>query len=192
MSLTMYVGMLLDIEEDEMEELNEEFDAINELLTSAGLPKHEEPKATDDDYWNFIIGYGSLEQYVYFVSSLKKSGKIKLEDSVLNHLLKHSTSEGYFAPIDFSDLLENDEVQVGSCYRLREISEEVARFLQIPKPLKSIPVDYSAEGVELSEELNGWKDEGIWREHISETLLCIILYQGASVSIKNKMLLGFG
>lgn len=189
MSLTMYVGL-----GDEAEHVERRLAAINKALASRGLPAHaESADEDDDDYWNFMIRYGAVEELQKTVRRLQQQGTLDLSAETLSHLLAHSTVDGFFLPRDFSPLIVDGDCHVGSCVQLQAICLAVAEALEFPEPFSSFEIDYSGEGEELEEALEGLQEEGgAWTGHILSVLVALVLFQGAEVSLRTGKALGFG
>lgn len=195
MGLTMYVGLIDDdLEEEEKEDAQQDLERIKQILESNQMILNQKPEGRDAcDYWNFMLRYGFVEQFQGFVEKLKKQGDIGLSDETIGHLLEHSGYDGYFLPMDFEHILIDDECQLSSCVKIREICLEVARYLELPVPLNEMDIDYSGEGDEIHEMFGKHREKGgKWTEHEIEALLCIVLYQGATVALKTGEIMAFG
>ena len=181
------------MEDEHKEYALKALERINHILESNQLDTHHEPEGTEEDeYWNFMIKYGAVEEFQDLVRKLKKQGDLSFSDATLSHLLEHSASDGFFLPMDFESILFDDDYHLSSCVKIREICAEVARYLELPTPLDELSIDYSGEGEEIEDLLDeNRKEGGKWTECFIETLICVVLYQGATVSLNTGKIMVF-
>ncbi|HOE97787.1 MAG TPA: hypothetical protein PLS90_14505 [Candidatus Sumerlaeota bacterium] len=212
MSLTLSLGILADVcddLEDEastsaaedrefLEAYERHLDRINEILTAAGLPEHDEPdfypdpEGSDDEgpEWSYTLREGELERLLERIRQAITEGDLTADADMTSHLLDHSTTDGCYVPLDFPVLLRKGRLTVGSSHQLLRLMEALAQSLDIPAPPAAAPIDYSERG----EELQAWLADRLGRpfgNHIDDPCrrLCLALYQGARLSIKYEMLL---
>jgi hypothetical protein len=139
MGLSVVVGSLAEaLDEDySVEGLRAVFEAINGALSKSGLPAHIEPESLPA-----LPGHGSVNGFPYScLHYLRRAyayrvkypdlplpqpadGEDPAEDPIIeqvatpeHHLLWHSDCEGYYVPIDFETVIEDDDVP-GACLTL--------------------------------------------------------------------------
>lgn len=195
MGLTMYVGVygaMGDGSEETAEFIAEGVDEISDLLEQNGISRHEEPAECPEGcrFWRCSIRYGFVEAFQVKVGELHAQGAIRLSKAELSHLLEHSPGAGYFVPIDFEHFVSNDDLDVGSSVKLKAVCEAAAKALGMDEPLAAIPLDYSDD----ADGIYAWLSEKFAAEEESKRvflMIAAILYQGAVISIKNRMIFGF-
>lgn len=101
MSLTLYTGLLLDLddEEDVLEERRSMLDGINSGLRERGLPEHMESE--EGDSWSISLSYGAVDDFKAAVLNLWKQGRLAVDGATVSHLLGHSLVDGLWIPLDF-------------------------------------------------------------------------------------------
>src|SRR5687767_407547 len=120
------------------EYFEQQLEAINEILESFGLPRHEEPFDLEDErlFECDMLGYSGLHYLRRLAAHLALKGELPPpgdedagSDSVLNdynrifdasftqgkatgmpfqHLIIHGDAEGYYLPVEFEDVLIPD------------------------------------------------------------------------------------
>ena len=213
MGLTVGIGVLAYLLENDQEgasSLEEGFAAANLLLEAEGLPIHSEPRT-----FKTPVSRASIRSFPYsFIHYLRRAYAHRsanqswmahpidhnvdpaadpLVDDELamlcSHLICHSDAEGFYLPIDFSDVLFADPEDsslpggmLGSSYRLLEELEVVAPALGIRLNDGRLPHDEAERIDELA-----CSGEGIYRE------LCswLALYEAARLSIELKTAIVF-
>ena len=213
MGLAVGVGVLASLLENDQEGadwLEEGFASANLLLEEEGLPKHAEPRtfktpALRASIRSFPYSFIHYVRRAYAHRSanpawmacpldhdVDPSADPLVEDELdmmCSHLICHSDAEGFYLPIDFSDVLfagpEDSSLpggMVGSSYRLLEELKVVAPALGIRLNDGRLPDNEAARINELV-----CSGEGIYRE------LCswLALYEAACLSIELKTAIVF-
>ena len=105
--------------------------------------------------------------------------------NMTSHLLCHSDAEGFYAPIDFQDVIADDRLVgglLGSSFRLRDELIEIAPALGI-----------SLQNGQLSDEeadaVNAGTEDGMPLS--IEKMAWIALYEAARLSIQHKTAICF-
>lgn len=213
MGLAVEVGVLAYLLENDQEGalwLEQGFAAANLLLEGEGLPAHAEPRTLQTPVLRASIGsfpYSFIHylRRAYAHRSANPSWMAQpldhnvdpaadpLVDDELclmcSHLICHSDAEGFYFPIDFSDVLFADSEDsslpggmLGSSYRLLEELEVVAPALGIRLIDGRLPDEEAARINELARS-----GEGIYRE------LCswLALHEAGRLSIELKTAIVF-
>lgn len=161
MGLAIGVGMLAQNRDDDPERadrMRRDLALINDVLAERGLAVHDEPDQFDEPLETRAsvtsFPYSWLHHLRRFAAHVLRDprwvpypvepGEDPAEDPVLrqmysrmsSHLLCHSDSEGYYVPVDFDDLIVDEDHQitggvVGSSFRLREELLELTEQLEI-------------------------------------------------------------
>lgn len=217
MGLGLTVGFYVDPDEIDDPFCREQLDVINRLLGAEGLPLHVEPileEVLDFD----MFGYSGLHYLRRLGAYLWKSGKLPepgdenaADDPVISdyedligvdyvhdgtrfdHLLWHSDCEGFYVPIEFSDVLFCDAEEhgklagdmLGSSFTLKKECEVIARALELPLDEIDVEDDELWEAASAQGDGVGWKRYGI------ESFTCKQLHEACVQSIKYKALLVF-
>jgi hypothetical protein len=131
MGLAVSVGQLAFLhahDPEEVESLREAFRAVNRVLTSNGLPPHNEPESLPEIADHVPVGsmpYGWLHHVRRAVAYAMKPGRPfrplregeqpsedRVYDDVLfsfrSHIICHSDCQGFYVPIDFPEPLYDD------------------------------------------------------------------------------------
>lgn len=204
MGLAVAVGRLSDLvehDEEEAEWLREAFASCNELLVANNLPVHNEPQtplpeasrcAIDGYPYSFLHYLRRVYAHVVQDPSWKlqpvQAGDNPAEDPVAeevaaqldSHLLCHSDAEGYYLPIDFSDVLFDEAVpgmMLGSSYQLMRELTAIASNMEIK--LNNGQLDDS-EAERLNDEVENegpfWIEKCVW----------LSLFEATRLSLKYK------
>lgn len=217
MGLGLTVGFYVDPDEIDDSFCREQLDVINRALGAEGLPLHVEPvleEVLDYD----MIGYSGLHYLRRIAAHLWQSGKLpepgddsapddpvisEYEDMIgvdyvhdgtrFDHLLWHSDCEGYYVPIEFSNVIFCDADEhgklagdmLGSSYTLKEELEVLARALGLPLDEVDVDDEELWEASAEQGEGEGWKRYGI------ESFTCKQLHEACKQSIMHKALLVF-
>ena len=193
MGLAVEIGMLanlLDNDEEGAEWLRESLANVNAVLAELGLPTHSEPESLPPFDDRSIIGsfpYSFLHHLRRAYANWKQNPEriatpcpedqdpasdpaIDEESCMLDsHLLCHSDCEGFYFPIDFTDVIVDGKDQnriegglLGSSYRLHEELMAMAPCLGISNAegLSDTVVDEIRAAVETESEL--WIEKGVW------------------------------
>ncbi len=213
MGLSVNVGVIADalrFDPEAADWYREDFETINRVLEEEGLPSHDEPKELPELVWrNDCSGFPytfihylrrfyarAVEDFDWIPSPVAE-GEDPTEDEVLNeesekcesHLLCHSDCEGYYLPINFSDVIVSDKHEIPggllcSSFRLEEELIAIAPKLGIV--LKDgVLSDSNANAINLecTEETTPF---------YIEKLVWITLFEAARLSIEHKSAIQFG
>ena len=190
MGLAIEVGVLahvLEGDEEAAEWLRESFANVNAVLAEMGLPTHSEPEslpALDDRSILESFPYSFLHYLRRIYARWRQNPEEMAtpcpedqdaasdpaidEEMLDSHLLCHSDCEGFYFPIDFSDvIIDEDQGRIegsllGSTYRLHEELIAMAPCLGIrdAEALPDTVVNEIHEAVETESEL--WIEKGVW------------------------------
>ncbi|CAA2102873.1 hypothetical protein [Variovorax paradoxus] len=215
MGLAVSVGTLADFLENDPEGaewFEGDFEIVNGVLASAGLPPHIEPRELPR-----LDSRASLDGFPYsFIHYLRRAYAHSVvtpgwkampvegdfdpsEDPVIqaaldeaeSHLICHSDAEGFYVPVEFDDVLFSDADSedealtggmLGSSYRLRDELVQVAPALGIALDDGQLSDEEAARIDALAEN-----DEGLYREYAS----WLLLYEMARLSIAHKTAIVF-
>jgi hypothetical protein len=213
MGLCVQVGMLADLlenDEDGAEWIRESLANVNAVLAENNLPKHDEPEqipSLDDRSIISSFPYSFLHYLRRAYAHWKLNptalitpcadGEDPTDDPAIeevscmfdSHLLCHSDCEGFYLPVEFSDVLidETDQERIeggllGSSYKLAEELTEMAPSLGIQLvdgQLTDEAADSIRSNVESETEL--WIERGVW----------LTLFEAARLSIQHKTAICF-
>lgn len=215
MGLAISVGTLADFLQNDPEGaewFEGDFEIVNGVLASAGLPPHDEPRELPA-----LDSRASLDGFPYsFIHYLRRAyahsvvspgwaatpveeGADPSEDPAVqaaldiaeSHLICHSDAEGFYVPVEFDEVLFSDAESedealtggmLGSSYRLRDELVQVAPALGITLVDGQLSDEEAARIDALGET-----DEGLYREHAS----WLLLYEMARLSIAHKTAIVF-
>jgi hypothetical protein len=211
MSLSIGTGVLPDLlahDPDGARWVAQELEKVNAVLLERGLPEHHEPvEGLVDDSRAPVFSFPYA-----FVHHLRRATAYALRDPqwratplpveadpttdpvvddeysrLRSHILCHSDAEGFYLPIDFSEVIFADEEQVlggmlGSSYRLRDELVQVAPALGIA--LDEGRLD-DAEVERLSTLIA--EEQGLW----VEWMVWLGLFEAARISIRHKTAICF-
>lgn len=116
------------------------------------------------------------------LSLFKKSPKIKSFD--FNHLMHHSDCEGYYLPLEFTNVIFSDPelkipgAMIGSSHRLLQECQRLAAALAIPHDMDS-ESDELLEAAQNQGEGEGWQRYGV------ESFTCVRLIHACEASIRS-------
>lgn len=212
MGLAITVGVLSDLLENDPEGaewMEEDLAAANALLAANKLPVHVEPRDPLPEASRCScnsFGYSSLHYLRRSYAHLAKDptwraselaeGADPTKDPVLgevtsemqSHLVCHSDAEGFYLPIDFVQVLVDEEGELpggmlGSTQRLMAELVTVAPALGIE--LKNGELS-NAEAKRLNREAE--KQASFWMEK----MVWLSLFEAARISLKYKSAICFG
>ncbi|MCU0492625.1 MAG: hypothetical protein MUD01_13615 [Chloroflexaceae bacterium] len=92
-----------------------------------------------------------------------------------NHLVCHSSRDGYWLPVEFDPVLVENKVEYGSALRLMRELEEIARILNLPLSLDPTNRDVQAR-------LQSATGTSRWEKYRIESYNCLALYHAARAS----------
>jgi len=203
MGLAVEVGALAglaEVDPEGAEWLEQGLAVANRLLAEAGLPQHTEPVAlavppSRASLCSFPYSFIHYLRYAYahrvadpaWTAAPLPDSLEPCDDPIVqrelermsSHLVCHSDAEGYYLPVEFTDLLfdEADELPggvLGSSYRLASELVFVAPALGIALQNGQLSDEEAARVDTLSAI-----DEGLYREHAA----WLALYEAARLSI---------
>jgi len=213
MGLAVEVGMLADLldnDEEGAKWLGESLANANAVLAERSLPTHSEPESLPPLDDRSIIGsfpysflhhlrraYARWKQNPNQLATPCPEDQDPASDPAIDeescmfdsHLLCHSDCEGFYFPIDFTDVIIDDKDQgriagglLGSSYRLHEELIAMAPCLGISNAdvLSDTTVDEIRAAVETESEL--WIEKGVW----------LTLYEACRLSKQHSTAICFG
>jgi hypothetical protein len=207
MGLAIDIGLFAGLDEDEdgLEWRRENLEAINRVLVAANLPPYDEPTTVNQDsradcpsfpysilhYLRRVAAKRRLDPS--FVARPLPEGTDPSEDPAIEdagatfdfHLLVHSDCEGYYVPVDFADVLIDDELpggMLGSSQRLMRELVEVAPALGITLENGDLSDTEAARINQVAEA-----DGPLFREHLA----WIALFEAARISIRDRCTIVF-
>lgn len=211
MSLAIEVGLLADLLENDPEGAemhSESLKVLNEFLEERGLPLHQEPEVKQNfdnrcscksfpylflhylrRFYAMVVTYHDWEPEPLGENEDPSEDLVVEEESLMfeSHLLCHSDCEGFYLPIDFDEIICDEDARIEggmlcSSYRLYDELLIIAPKLGI-QLLNSSLLD---EEVERINKRIGSQD-GFWRE------LCVwlALFEAARISIEHGVALCF-
>lgn len=211
MGLSVTVGMLSDLMEEDPEGaewMNETFQTINKLLKMHGLPAHVEPITSITEQSRCAIDgfpYSFLHylRRIYAYATLDPAWKPEViaddanpaEDPVVeeltmraqSHLLCHSDAEGFYLPIDFDEIIFDQDqtlpgAMLGSTYRLMDELVMLAPYLGIQLNNGELA---DSEAIRLNNDIESnapfWIEKCVW----------LSLFEAARLSLKYKSAICF-
>lgn len=213
MGLTIAFGLLADLVENDTEGaewLRESFAAINQVLEEIGMPRHDEPEqlptlhhraAIDSfpySYMHYLRRfYAHATSDPDWIPCPTPADEDPADDPVLeeetymmsSHLLCHSDAEGFYLPVEFSEVIvdEQDAGRIpggllGSSVALRNELVEITAKLGIEMTGNELS-DAEADRVnrEVANEVGFWIEKMVW----------LALYEAARLSIEHKTAICF-
>lgn len=214
MGLAIEVGVLADLLQNDVEGaewFKQEMRKINEVLAENDLPQHHEPESLPELLLrNALCGfpYSFLHHlrrfFVYATTNpgwepaptptnIDPAADPKVEEETFmmsSHLLCHSDCEGFYLPIDFADIVIDDQGKnrrilggiLGSSYRLMIELVGIAPKLGIR--LQDVALsDGEAERIngEVESQDGLWLEKAVW----------LSLFEAARLSIEFKTAIQF-
>lgn len=193
MGLSVEVGVLaklVDTDQEGAQSLREVFLKTNDVLLEQGIPVHTEPERLPD-FASRAIDTGFVYSDLHYLRrayahwceapgtaatqcpiGVDPASDPTIEEEMCNmesHLLCHSDCEGFYFPIDFDDLVFDDEDRgriqggtLGSSFRLHEELIAMAPCLGIDdaSDLSDATVETLRAVIESETEL--WKEKKVW------------------------------
>lgn len=208
MGLCVSVGMLADLAENDpemLEDVQRDFEIINEVLGHERLPGHSEPSSLPplDDrtpvvgfpysflhflrrfYARLIDHPGSIPPPVQKGEDPSKDASVDRVGSIKHHILWHSDCEGYYVPVNFPLVLESEDlpgITLGSSFRLMEELISVAE-----------PLGIKLEDGQLSDDIAetiGKDDEN--HPYYRERVVWMALFEASRLSLEHHTAIVFG
>jgi len=212
MGLAVTVGVLSDLLENDPEGaewMEEDLAAVNALLAANNLPAHVEPRDPLPETSRASISsfsysslhylrriYAHIAQDPAWKPTELEEGEDPIEDPVLgevsnemrSHLVCHDDAEGFYLPIDFTEVLMDDEGELpggmlGSTQRLMEELLALAPALGIEVKNGELS---NAEAKRLNREVE--KEASF----CTEKMVWIALFEAARLSLKYESAISFG
>ncbi|SFH69959.1 hypothetical protein SAMN05421753_102129 [Planctomicrobium piriforme] len=213
MGLVVSVGVLADLSENDEEGaawFRDALEQINEVLVEQGYPEHHEPEQLPEmECRDEVAGYPYL--FLHYLRRFYAQASHNpdweptplpeeadpTDDPLLeeqmgqlsSHLLSHSDAEGFYLPLDFTEIIvdETDQDRIvggllGSSYRLLEELVSIAPQLGIQLNGNTLS-DEEAEKInsDTEAELEFWIEKIVW----------ISLYEAARLSIEHRTAIVF-
>jgi hypothetical protein len=212
MGLAISVGILADLMKNDAEGARffiKQFQLLNEVLRENNLPEHHEPETLaklhlPESFGSFPYSFLHYLRRVAAYSFRDKnwvaedfpSNEDPTEDDVLDsemmmfesHLLCHSDCEGFYVPVDFSEVIFDDPKgkrilggMLGSSHQLMKEIVQIAPSLEINL------IDGKLSDAD-AEKLNSIEDgDKLFREKI----VWLTLFEASRLSIKHKTAIVF-
>ena len=187
---------------EDAEWIEEDLSIINAALKDNGIEVHSEPKVLPEVSMSCIESFPySFLHYLRRIYALNELGKevtptsgelTEIDDSIIeeatemmsSHLLCHSDAEGYYVPIEFDDVIFNDELLGGILGSSQKLYKEIIKIAG----LINIDVNDGA----ISEETNNLLAEADENHpYYIERVVWFTLYQHVKNSIENKTIISF-
>ena len=216
MGLTVYVGIgaVLGGEEDEfLERLEQQFETVNELLESFGLPPHREPADLEANQTLALemYGYSGLHYLRRIAAHLALGEELPppgdqeaAEDPTLReyyqffddsfaegkaagipfqHLIIHSDADGFYLPVEFDEVLVADPTLEIPGDSVGSSHRLLAECLELARALE-LPDDLDPEGEEVAEAVDTQGEGGLkWQRYAVESFTCLALIRACRASI---------
>ena len=210
MGLSISVGIISDVaeaDEEAVEHYREEFERLNEVLAEQGLPQHFEPEKLPS-----LKNRCSLNGFPYsFLHTVRRAYAHRIRDpkwiaeprdddaaddplvedvtmEMKSHLLCHSDAEGFYLPLDFSQVIFDEGQEritggmLGSSHRLKEELEYVAPGLGIELSAQGLDDEETKRINEVMEREGPlWKEQIVW----------LALYEAARLSTEHRAAICF-
>ncbi len=208
MSLSVRIGILSESFDDPdwENEVRGDFAIINRVLLQAGLPEHSEPEEWPNIQNQCRLGdfrYSAIHSlrriFAHAVAGivptpLLENSSNPAGDPVLlqvasqkHHLLWHSDAEGFYVPVDFQEVLEDDDLPgrfLGSSQRLLDELRRVAPALGIAMKGTILPKSEA-------ERLNQIFDQEPSHPFEEEIAVWFYLYENARLSVRHSLIIKF-
>ncbi|HEV3469338.1 MAG TPA: hypothetical protein VG148_08460 [Pyrinomonadaceae bacterium] len=209
MGLTISVGLGTVLreegEEEAVERLEEEFEVVNDLLESFGLPPHREPYELEAQQTvSFdMYGYSALHRLRRLAAHLALGEELPppgdeeaaddpalqdyyqlFDENMLEgkaggmrfqHLIIHSDAEGFYLPIDFDEVIVADPSLGVPGDMVGSSHRLLEECLELARALE-LPDDLDPEGEEVGRALDaGGEGELRWQRYGVESHTCLAL-----------------
>jgi hypothetical protein len=111
----------------------------------------------------------------------------ELSVRMISHLVCHSDAEGYYVPVDFADVLYDDQLAGGMLGSTQTLMRELASIA----PTLGITLTASGELADAEAERinNVTDDDGPWYRELT---VWLTLYEACRLSIQHKTAISFG
>lgn len=148
MSVTLFVGPLIDPEEENQQEigrLQAILDDLNAQLAERGLPGYHDPEAAPEGYefWNVMFANEWMANLQALLENIRADAQSQIK---LRQFVDATEVGAHYFPVDFAEPLASkvaEDMVYGSCQALLREVEAVAQWLGVP--LERFPMDFSGE-----------------------------------------------
>lgn len=215
LSISVGLGALLSEEGDEetLEYYERQFEVINELLESFGLPTHREPYdlRADQTLSLDLFGYSGLHYLRRIAAHLALEEELpppgdeqSAEDPTLadyyqlfdehlaegkaaamrfQHLIVHSDAEGFYLPVEFDEVIHADPSLGVAGDTVGSSQRLLAECLELARALE-LPDDLDPESDEVLDAAEGRGEGGEkWRRYGVESHTCLALIRACRASV---------
>ena len=217
MGLAICVGVPAEIREEDPEYvayLREQFEAVNGVLESFGLPEHREPFDLEDErsYECETHGHSGLHYLRRVAAHLALSGELPppgdegaADDPVLNdyykifdvsfaqgkasampfqHLIVHDDAEGFYLPVEFEDVIIPDASLEIAGGMIGSSHALLRECRELARALE-IPEGLSPEDDVMWEAVdNQGEGETKWETYGTESHTCLALLRACEASVE--------
>jgi hypothetical protein len=188
---------------EEAERMEDELKIINSALKKNGIAEHSEPKEIPKRSMSSILGFPySFLHYlrrVYALYKLEKAvtptnGKLSSEDKELimeatemmdSHLLCHSDAEGYYVPVEFDEVIFDEELPGGMLGSSQKLFSEILKIA----PLIDVVIERKDISSATNEELANADER---HPYYVERIVWFSLFENCKNSIENNTIISFG
>jgi hypothetical protein len=213
MGLTIVVGILAGVGDEDADHVRAHFAVIRELLDRAGAGQWAEPELNERDILEGDMwGYSGLHTVRRVAVHLAQTGILPdpLEEAhkaagdrllaqayaqvpgqpagPFDHLIHHSDCEGYYVPVDFEQVITDDSLAggyLGSSVRLLVETRRIASALGLPEDLDPDAEEVLGAWDATTPAAEGWQRYGI------ESYGCLRLIHAAKHSIATGAAIAF-
>lgn len=217
MGLSIFVGLGTTLKEEgegeSVERLEQDFEVINDLLESFGLPPHQEPYDLEaGQVVSFdMYGYSALHHlrriaaHLALREELPPPGDTEAADDPIlqeyyelfdesfaegkaggmyfQHLIIHSDAEGYYLPIEFEEVLVADPSLEIAGDTIGSAQRLLAECLELARALE-LPADLDPESEEVCDAAERQGEGGEgWRRYGVESHACLVLIHACRASV---------
>lgn len=148
MSVTLFVGPLIDPEEENQQEiarLKAILDDLNAQLAERGLPAYRDPEAEPEGYefWNVMFANEWMANLMALLDNVRADEQSQIK---LRQFVDAGETGAHYFPIDFPEPLKStvaEDMVYGSCQALLREVEALGEWLGVP--LERFPMDFSGE-----------------------------------------------
>lgn len=218
MGLSISVGLGTEVREDGDDEtlayLEDQFEVINDLLESFGLPAHKEPYELEASrivsldmygysglhYLRRVAAHLALAEELPPPGDEEASGDPVLSDYYqlydehlaegkagamrFQHLIIHGDAEGYYLPVDFPEVIHADPSLEVAGDLIGSSPRLLAECLELAEALE-LPDDLDPEGDEIWEAAETQGEgEAKWQRYGIESHTCAALIRACRASVK--------
>ncbi|KIG17747.1 hypothetical protein DB30_02780 [Enhygromyxa salina] len=207
MGLAIGVGVLADLiihDAEGADWMRTSIEGVNQALEANELPQHDEPESFATPLHELCHGCTSFPySFLHYLrrayahmregqpvpddNEMRPEHDSVIEDAAMmmdSHLLCHSDAEGHYVPIDFSDVIFDDELVGG----MLGSSQALLRELIEVAPHIDVTLEGGRPTPACEAQLRVIEDSGrLWRER----LVWYTLFEAATISIEHRTLIVF-